>query len=174
MSHAVEEDTNIPPYILFNTVHDALENFYDVQERLAHVLKVPIEALHAGLSLFEVPSLIENACESILQLERTVLEIESNFGLTLRQLAKQSRLTILVNEGEYRQASPEALLAFGLLVAAMSGQWPDVLSIDFDEDNSSACTVVSHWQLSTLLHTYSCLPDRQVDFTHTSLEKGNA
>jgi hypothetical protein len=132
-----------PSVVLINAASDGLANNYEAHEVLAQHFGVPVEEVHIGLQLCQVKSLAdeEHFCESAVALERDLLQIERDNGITLQQMANGGRLIVLVAT---ESISPEFHIALGLLVASMSGAWPEIACVEFDPEVCPALTVVTH------------------------------
>ena len=153
---------NMPPdpntIILLNAVHPALAERYAPQQVLAEHLNLSMEGVHAALADFEMTCFTaqmtaNTPCERVESMEHDLLRIEREAGATLQQLAQQRRLVLLL-EGAVDQPRLDLAMALALQVAAMSGSWPDILSIQYDDRRPDTLQILNHLQVHEVLVGY--------------------
>jgi len=165
MQEHTQGNPRVPSVVLLNTVHSDLANLYDIQELLAGYLNLPIEVIHESLVSFEIRPFTgqmerDSCCDSLIDIEQDLLRIERDNGWTLQELAEQSRLVLLV-DGWEQISHIELVVAFGLIVAAMSGSWPDILSVQYNVKNPSVFQIIRDLPLGELAQGYN-KPGRRV------------
>lgn len=137
------DGTPFTSVVLINAASDELANNYEAHEVLAQHFGISVEEVHTGLQLCQVRSLADedHFCESVIALERDLLQIERDNGFTLQQMADGGKIVVLVAA---ESISSEFYVALGLLVAAMSRAWPEIVCVEFDPEVCPALTVVTH------------------------------
>src|SRR2546430_1942220 len=108
-----------PPIIFLNAVHPSVAELYITQHFLVEHFQLPIETINDGLVYFEVRSFAQQImrdtlCETVEEIEKDLLRVERDYGATLEELAKGSRIIIFI-QGFLSQPHIELAMALSLI-----------------------------------------------------------